>query len=81
MAKKVMQIDVYEDGTTQILNAIETEAAGKPVEAEKTNWKNFHGYLKKNKEKEAVAESQFSIIVTDPCCWVYAFGNWWQMSG
>jgi len=76
MAKKVMQIDVYEDGTMQVIDAAKTEAAGKPVEAEETNWKKFHGYLKKNEAKDAVAEGQFTIIVTNPCAWIYAGGRW-----
>jgi hypothetical protein len=79
MAKKVMQIDVYEDGSMQIIDAVKTEAAGKPVEAEKTTWKKFHRYLKKNEEKDAVADAQFTIIVTNPCCWVYYAMRWWYI--
>jgi hypothetical protein len=79
MAKKVMQIDVYEDGSIQVLDALKTEAAGKPVKAEKTNWKKFHGYLKKNEEKDAVAEAQFTIIVTNPCAWIFYLGKWWYI--
>ncbi len=76
MAKKVMQIDVYEDGTMQVLDAIQTEAAGKSVAAEETSWKKFHGYLKKNEEKEAVAQEQFTVIVTNPCCWLFNGRQW-----
>ena len=76
MAKKVMQIDVYEDGTVQVLDAVKTEAAGKPVEAEGTNWKKFHEYLKKNEAKNAVAEEQLTLIVTNPCVWAYIAGQW-----
>ena len=76
MAKKVMQIEVYEDGSMQILDAVKTEAAGKPIEAEETSWKKFHGYLKKNEAKDAVAEAQFTVIVTNPCGWVYFNGEW-----
>jgi hypothetical protein len=79
MAKKVMQIEVYDDGSMKMLDAVKTEAAGKQIEAEKTTWKNFHGYLKQNKEKEAVADAQFTIIVTNPCCWVFWAGSWWYV--
>ena len=76
MAKKVMQIDVYEDGTMQVLDAVKTEAAGKPIEAERTSWKKFHEYLKKNEATDAVAEEQFTLIVTNPCSWIYINGAW-----
>lgn len=77
MAKKVMQIDVYEDGSMKVIDAIQTEAAGKPVEAEKTNWKKFHGYLRKNEEKESVAEEQLTVIVTNPCVWIKIANTWY----
>lgn len=77
MAKKVMQIDVYEDGSVRVLDAVKTEAIHKPSEAEKTTWKKFHGYLKENEEKESVAEEQFTLIVTNPCAWL-KIGNAWR---
>ncbi len=77
--KKLMQIDVYKDGTIQVLDAVQTEAAGKPVEAEETTWKKFHGYLKKNEEKDAVAEAQLTVIVTNPCSWVFIAGTWYYV--
>lgn len=77
--KKVMQIDVYSDGSIQILDAIQTEAAGKSIEAEKTTWKKFHGYLRNNEEKESVSEEQFTVIVTNPCCWIKVGGTWWRV--
>lgn len=76
MAKKVMQIDVYEDGTMKVVDALQTEAAGTEVEAEETTWKKFHEYLRQNEPKEAVAEAQFTAIVTNPCAWVYHDGEW-----
>jgi hypothetical protein len=79
MAKKVMQIEVYDDGTMKVIDAVQTEAAGKQIEAEETSWKKFHGYLKKNEEKEAIAQTQFTIIVTNPCCWIYYINRWYYI--
>jgi hypothetical protein len=77
MAKKVMQIEVYDDGSMKILDTVKTEAAGKSIEAEETTWKKFHEYLKNNEAKDAVADAQFTVIVTNPCSWVYYLGRWW----
>lgn len=76
MAKKMMQIDVYTDGTVEMIDAVKTEAAGRPVKAEQTTWKKIHGYLRENEEKEAVAQTQFAVIVTNPCGWVFYEGKW-----
>lgn len=75
--KKVMQLEVYSDGSVQVLDAIQSEAAGKNIKAKKTNWKEFHGYLRKNKEKESVSEKQATIILTNPCCWVKINNIWY----
>jgi hypothetical protein len=74
--QKVMQLDLYSDGSTRIYDAIQTKAAGKPRRAERTTWREFHKYLREIKERESVAEKQLTIIVTNPCCWI-KIGNVW----
>jgi hypothetical protein len=76
MAKKMMQIDVYDDGTVKVLDAKKTEEVGKPIEAEKGTWKTLHKYLKTKEEKEAVVEKQMMLVVTNPCAWFYINKQW-----
>jgi hypothetical protein len=74
--KKIMQINVYQDGTMEVLDALKTKALGKPIKAEQTTWKEFHKYLKEHEVTEAVSEDQLTLFVTNPCCWV-KIGNAW----